>query len=230
MGKYRKAIAIVVWERDQPEEKYVVNLGFHVQAENVDGSWTGVKMTQKELDKHRMRMVIVKKVNKVEDLAMFLRTYKKETKPKGFKFTLVNSHGKGKKDKKVDTIKDKVVQVNYLSLYFKGIYTVSTTVESADYTSRLGIFLHDGIKDGYKYYKQLHTVEGSEGRYSYRYDEGVWGNRKSMLDERSSLRNLSESDDLPCMDWDFDNKPKMAYSRDLPKMARWMTGMDEWYG
>ena len=96
-----------------------------------------------------MRMVIVKKVNKVEDLAMFLRTYKKETKPKGFKFTLVNSHGKGKKDKKVDTIKDKVVQVNYLSLYFKGIYTVSTTVESADYTSRLGIFLHDGIKDGF---------------------------------------------------------------------------------
>ena len=51
MGKYRKAIAIVVWERDQPEEKYVVNLGFHVQAENVDGSWTGIKMTQKELDK-----------------------------------------------------------------------------------------------------------------------------------------------------------------------------------
>ena len=26
------------------------------------------------------------------------------------------------------------------------------------------------------------------------------------------------------------NKPKMAYSRDLPKMARWMTGMDDWYG
>ena len=26
------------------------------------------------------------------------------------------------------------------------------------------------------------------------------------------------------------NKPKMAYSRDLPKMERWMTGMDNWHG
>ena len=24
----------------------------------------------------------------------------------------------------------------------------------------------------------------------------------------------------------FQNKPKMAYRRDLPKIARWMTGMD----
>ena len=118
-------------------------------------------------------------------------------------------------DEEVDMKKDKVIQLNYFSLYFKGIYTVTTTGESADYTSRFGILYHDGMKDGYKYYKQLHTVEGTEGRYSYRDDEGVWGMRKSMLDERSSLRNLSKSEDLPHVNWEFDKNGDWCPAKEM---------------
>ena len=212
---YSNSTTIIVWESGNPNEKYAVNLGLHVQVELIDNKWKGVKIEPGDLkngieidcsQKLPVKMVAIEEVvpkPKIQRHAMYVKSFTKEklSSKTNFQFTCIDSDGVNEDPKELQTKdKDKIFCLYYISLFYKEIYTISTSGDSAECTSRMGIFAQAG--DCYEY-EQLHTVPGTEGRLFVRDEDGVWTMKKSMLDEASPLRSKSVSGDIPDCMWNY---------------------------
>ena len=77
--------------------------------------------------------------------------------------------------KKVETKKKEIAKIQYISMYSMSMFVISSKGKAPESQgSCLGVYLESGVHDGFTFFEQLHTVEGTEGKCAFKDDDGGW--------------------------------------------------------